>query len=85
MIQIFNLNKHSDKPGLFAIGIYLQSASLEIDGAVRLILDAIRRDGDDALVSYARELDGLDHKPLRVPQQDLESRGCHEPRGEEGR
>ncbi len=72
MIQIFNLTKQSDKPGLFEFRSNRQSASLEVDGAVRPILDAIRRDGDDALVSYARELDGLDHKPLRVPQQDLE-------------
>ena len=36
------------------------------------ILDAIRRDGDDALLSYARELDGLGNQSLRVNQEDLE-------------
>ena len=59
MIQIFNLTKKSDKPDLFDFGFKRRSASLDYEGAVRPILEAIRRDGDDALVSYARELDGL--------------------------
>lgn len=72
MIQIFNLTKQSGQPSLFEFSSRRKSASLEIDAAVRPILDAIRRDGDDALVSYARQFDALDHLPLRVPQQDLE-------------
>ena len=72
MIQIFNLTKQSDKPGLFELGSGRQRASLEIDSAVKPILEAIRRDGDEALISFARELDGLDHQSLRVSQQELE-------------
>ncbi len=45
---------------------------MEFESAVRPILEAIRRDGDDALISYARELDGLGHQPLRVKPEDLE-------------
>jgi histidinol dehydrogenase len=72
MIQIFNLTKKSDKPGLFDFSAGRQRASLETESAVKPILEAIRRDGDEALVSYARELDGLGNQPLRVKPEDLE-------------
>jgi histidinol dehydrogenase len=72
MIQIFNLTKQSDNPGLFDFAAGRQSASHEIESAVKPILEAIRRDGDDALVSYARELDGLGNQSLRVKREDLE-------------
>ena len=72
MIQIFNLTKQKDKPSLFEFGSSKARATLEFESAVRPILEAIRRDGDDALISYARELDGLGHQPLRVKPEDLE-------------
>ena len=72
MIQIFNLTKKSDKPGLFDFSAGRQRASLETESAVKPILEAIRRDGDEALVSYARELDGLGNQSLRVKPEDLE-------------
>ena len=72
MIQIFNLTKQSDKPGLFDFSAGRQRASLETESAVKPILEAIRRDGDEALVSYARELDGLGNQSLRVKPEDLE-------------
>ena len=66
MIQIFNLAKKSDSIAVFNLGAERRRASLEYEAAVRPILDAIRRDGDEALISYARELDGLGNQPLRV-------------------
>jgi histidinol dehydrogenase len=72
MIQIFNLTKQSDKPGLFDFSAGRQRASLETESAVKPILEAIRRDGDEALVSYAREFDGLGNQSLRVKPEDLE-------------
>ncbi len=71
MIRIFNLNKHSDQPTL-DFGSTRQQAALEYEAVVKPILDAVRRDGDDALLSYARQLDGLGHQPLRVSRQELE-------------
>ena len=76
MIQIFNLTKKSDKPGLFDFSAGRQRASLETESAVKPILEAIRRDGDEALVSYARELDGLGNQSLRVKPEDLEKAAC---------
>jgi histidinol dehydrogenase len=72
LIQIFNLNKKSDKPDLFDFGFERRRASLEYESAVKPILEAIRRDGDEALVSYARELDGLGNQSIRVRQEELE-------------
>ncbi len=72
MIQIFNLTRKNGNPALFDFGFARQRASLEYESAVRPILDAIRRDGDEALVSYARELDGLGSQPIRVGCEELE-------------
>ena len=71
MIRIFNLTKHTDQPTL-DFGASRHQATLEYESVVKPILDAIRRDGDDALISYARELDGLGNQPLRVKREDLE-------------
>ncbi len=76
MIQIFNLAKKGERPALFDFGYRRQNTAHEIESAVKPILDAIRRDGDDALVSYARELDGLGHQPLRVSNEELERAGA---------
>jgi histidinol dehydrogenase len=72
LIQIFNLAKKGERPALFDFGYRRQTAALEYESAVKPILDAIRRDGDDALVSYARELDGLANQPFRVSKEELE-------------
>lgn len=39
---------------------------------VRPILDAVRRRGDRALLDYARKLDGLEGKTVRVPETELQ-------------
>jgi histidinol dehydrogenase len=72
LIQIFNLAKKDEKPGVFDFSFGRRRVSLEYESAVRPILDAIRRDGDDALVSYARELDGLGNQALRLQPEELE-------------
>ncbi len=41
------------------------------EDVVRPILEAVRREGDDALIRYARELDGLGDLPLRIPDGEL--------------
>jgi histidinol dehydrogenase len=43
----------------------------EAEGVVRPILEAVRKRGDKALVSYARKLDGLERKTVRVPEREL--------------
>ncbi|HEX7360958.1 MAG TPA: histidinol dehydrogenase [Bryobacteraceae bacterium] len=45
------------------------------EDAVRPILAAVRRDGDAALVRYARELDGLGERPLRVGEDEIADAG----------
>jgi histidinol dehydrogenase len=72
LIQIFNLAKKGEKPALFDFAQQRRSASLEYESAVKPILDAVRRDGDEALVSYARELDGLGNRQLRLSRDELE-------------
>ncbi len=39
--------------------------------AVRPIVEAVRREGDVALLRFARELDGLGDSPLRVAEEEL--------------
>ena len=72
MIQIFNLAKKADSAVSFDFYFERRRASLEYESAVKPILEAVHRDGDDALVSYARELDGLGNLPLRVMPEELE-------------
>jgi histidinol dehydrogenase len=43
----------------------------EAEGVVRPILEAVRKRGDKALVSYARKLDKLERKTVRVPEREL--------------
>ena len=45
--------------------------SARYEDAVRPIITAVRRDGDAALLRYARELDGLNADSIRVPEDDL--------------
>jgi histidinol dehydrogenase len=72
LIQIFNLSKKAENGVSFDFYFERRRASLTIEAAVKPILEAIRRDGDEALVSYARELDGLGNQPLRVQPEELE-------------
>jgi len=43
----------------------------EAEAVVRPILDAVRKRGDKALLAYARKLDGLERKSVRVPEREL--------------
>lgn len=47
----------------------------QYEDAVRPIVAAVRREGDAALLRYARELDGLGEKPLRVPEGEIADAG----------
>lgn len=40
---------------------------------VRPIIDAVRREKDEALIRYAKQFDGLGDLPLRVPEKELAS------------
>jgi histidinol dehydrogenase len=44
----------------------------EAEQVVRPIIQAVRKRGDRALIEYARRLDGLERRSLRVPQPELE-------------
>jgi histidinol dehydrogenase len=43
----------------------------EAEAVVRPILEAVRKHGDKALMKYARKLDGLERKSVRVPEREL--------------
>ncbi len=45
----------------------------QAEGVVRPILEAVRKQGDKAVLKYARKFDGLDCKSVRVPARDLAS------------
>jgi histidinol dehydrogenase len=45
----------------------------EAEAVVRPILDAVRRDGDKALLEYARKFDGLTRRSVRVPEKELQA------------
>jgi histidinol dehydrogenase len=58
------------------IGRLLTRRAARLDQAeavVRPILEAVRKRGDKALLSYARKLDGLERKTVRVPERELVS------------
>lgn len=65
MIKILNFSEALDLASARATG------SAKYEDAVRPILDSIRKEGDAALLYYARELDGLGEAPLRVPEDEL--------------
>ena len=48
----------------------INSAAEEI---VRPIIDAVRREGEEALIRYAKRFDDLGDLPLRVPEEELAS------------
>lgn len=43
----------------------------EAEAVVRPILEAVRREGDAAVIRYANQFDGLANRPLRVPPEEL--------------
>ncbi len=43
----------------------------QAEAVVRPILEAVRKQGDKALLKYARKFDGLDRKSVRVPARSL--------------
>ena len=43
----------------------------EAEAVVRPILEAVRKQGDKALMRYARKFDGLERKNVRVPEREL--------------
>jgi histidinol dehydrogenase len=45
----------------------------EQDAIVQPIIDAVRQHGDEALLDFARRLDGLQNAPLRIAEADLEA------------
>ncbi len=65
MIKIFDW-RDSD-----CFSIERQPGETSSDAVVKPILRAVRKEGDAALLRYARELDGLGEQPLRVPEEEL--------------
>jgi histidinol dehydrogenase len=51
------------------------SAVGALDAAVKPIIEAVRTGKDKALLHYARELDGLGDRPLRVSEQEIAAAG----------
>src|SRR5437867_8773967 len=45
----------------------------EAEAVVRPILEAVRKRGDRALIEYARRLDGLDRRSVRVNARELDA------------
>ena len=73
MIQIFNFARElTGSPNGISIGnVQRKCADPKYDETVRPIIEAIRREGDVALLRYAHELDGLTDQPLLISEQDL--------------
>ena len=46
---------------------------LKCEAIVRPIIESVRREGDAALLRYARELDGLGGLPVRVGEGELQT------------
>lgn len=65
MIQILDL-RFVECPA-----ITRSSCEAGCENAVRSIIEAVRQEGDDALQRFARELDGLDDRPLPVTEDEL--------------
>lgn len=51
----------------------LESASDEVEAAVRTILDAVRSRGDEAVLECTRRWDFAEAKTLRVPEETIEA------------
>ncbi len=47
--------------------------ALEVEGAVRVILDDVRVRGDDSLRDYTKKFDGYDPKPLFVSEAEIDA------------
>lgn len=55
-----------------------QSSDLaQYESVVASILNAVRQEGDAALLRYARQFDGLGDLPLRVPERELAEAAAH--------
>ncbi len=67
MIKIFDW-RESD-----VFNIEREGSEENCDAIVRPIIEKVRREGDEALLRYARELDGLETRPLRVDEAEFES------------
>src|SRR4051812_4239470 len=65
MIRILNLTE-----GIAFVDGRKQEAD-SVAEVVRPILNAVRHEGDAALLRYARKFDGLDRQSLRVPESEL--------------
>lgn len=48
-----------------------QRTKNDVEEVVRPIVDAVRREKDEALIRYAKQFDGLGELPLRVPEEEL--------------
>jgi histidinol dehydrogenase len=65
MIRILNLAE-----GAAFVDARKQGAD-SVSEVVRAILDSVRKEGDAALLRYARKFDGLGDQPVRVPESEL--------------
>ncbi len=50
-----------------------RSGSIEAERVVAPIIEAVRDEGDAALLRFARQFDGLGDSSLRIPQAEIES------------
>ena len=78
MIRVIQVREASDFPVLHS------RKMSEYEDAVRPIIDAVRDEGDVALIRYAREFDGIRDLPLRHTEDELASAAqamCAEVRG----
>src|SRR4051794_36974131 len=65
MIRILNLSEANS----FLDG--RKQAVRSVSDVVRPILEAVRQEGDTALLRYAKKLDGLGDQPVRIPESEL--------------
>src|SRR4051794_37515182 len=66
MIQIV----HIDEASTF---VHRRSTeTTDYESVVRPIIEAVRQEGDAAVLRYARQLDGLQDQPLRISREELQ-------------
>lgn len=75
MIPLIDLTELGSGDSAWDFNVERKRVDAGYEKAVQPIIDAVRREGDEALLRYAGELDGLGDAPLRVSDEELEAAG----------
>jgi histidinol dehydrogenase len=75
LIRIFNVSKKAEHTpqelNTFVFGAARNHGIADYEQAVRPIIESVRKDGDEALYSYSRQLDSLGDRSIRITGEEL--------------